>query len=81
MNFKIILNLSQLLIIKASELDEDTCDWHEVIVVNDIKVVDDGVPDIDKHIAHSLSIVAITRLSARKSFENLLVCVLVLTNN
>ena len=70
-----------MLIIKAGKLNKHTGDGHKVVIINDVEVVDDGIPDIDKDITQRLSIVTITCLRALESFEYLFVGVLVLTDD
>lgn len=70
-----------MLIIKASKLDKHTCDRHKVIVVHNVEIVNNGVPDVHYDIAHGLPVVAVTCLRTLQTLHNFLVGVLVLTDD
>ena len=70
-----------MLIIKASKLDHHAGDWHKVVVVNDVEVIDDCVPKVHQNIAQCLSIVPVARLGIIEPFEDLFEGVLIFSND
>ena len=52
-----MLLYSNLLVVKGNKLNDHTCDWHEVVVVNQVKVIDQSVEKVDYDIPERLLVV------------------------
>ena len=51
-----------LLVVKGIELNDNTSDWHEIVVNDDVEGVQHEVKAVDQQISHSVAILLVLLL-------------------